>query len=98
MITLKQHIKIAEVANQQDAFIMDGDLIVDILWKQSNPADIDNIIKYILDALKGICYNDDKSIIKLTISKEHCANNQLTITKKANLYLNLSKKWYLKPS
>ncbi|RAZ60620.1 hypothetical protein CHL10071_05420 [Campylobacter hyointestinalis subsp. lawsonii] len=69
---------------------MDGDLIVDILWRQSNPADIDNIIKYTLDALKGICYNDD--ITKLTISKEHCANDQLTITKKTNLYLNLSKK------
>ena len=55
-----------EVANQQDAFIMDGDLVVDILWRQSNPADIDNIIKYTLDTLKGICYNDDKSIIKLT--------------------------------
>ena len=55
-----------EVVNQQDAFIMDGDLVVDILWRQSNPADIDNIIKYTLDTLKGICYNDDKSIIKLT--------------------------------
>ena len=55
-----------EVANQQDDFIMDGDLVVDILWRQSNPADIDNIIKYTLDTLKGICYNDDKSIIKLT--------------------------------
>ena len=42
------------------------DLVVDILWIQSNPADIDNIIKYTLGALKGICYNDDKSIIKLT--------------------------------
>ena len=42
------------------------DLVVDILWIQSNPADIDNIIKYTLDTLKGICYNDDKSIIKLT--------------------------------
>ncbi|MCI5540340.1 RusA family crossover junction endodeoxyribonuclease [Campylobacter lanienae] len=42
------------------------DLVVDILWRQSNPADIDNIIKYTLDTLKGICYNDDKSIIKLT--------------------------------
>ena len=42
------------------------DLVVDILWRQSNPADIDNIIKYTLGALKGICYNDDKSIIKLT--------------------------------
>ena len=72
MITPKQHIKTAyqnslrEVANQQDDFIMDGDLVVDILWIQSNPADIDNIIKYTLDTLKGICYNDDKSIIKLT--------------------------------
>ena len=72
MITPKQHIKTAyqnnlrEEANQQDDFIMDSDLVVDILWIQSNPADIDNIIKYTLGALKGICYNDDKSIIKLT--------------------------------
>ncbi|WP_096029531.1 hypothetical protein [Campylobacter lanienae] len=32
---------------------MDGDLVVDILWRQSNPADIDNIIKYTLDTLKA---------------------------------------------
>ena len=55
-----------EVVNQHDAFIMDGDLVIDVLWRQSNPADIDNIIKDTLDTLKGICYNDDKSIIKLT--------------------------------
>lgn len=77
-----------EVANQQNAFIMDGDLIVDILWRQSNPADIDNIIKYTLDALKGICYNDDKSIIKLTISKEYSTNDQLTITIKSKFIIS----------
>lgn len=31
--------------------------------------DIDNIVKIVLDALNGICYNDDKQVVKITASK-----------------------------
>lgn len=67
-------------ALEQNAHIMSGDLYVTILWLQNNPADIDNIIKYTLDALKGVCYNDDKNIVHLTISKKHSQKDQVIIT------------------
>ena len=56
---------------------MDGDLVVDILWRQSNPADIDNIIKYTLDTLKASAIMMIKALLN--------SHDQLTITKKANL-------------
>lgn len=45
---LKHYIKknLRAAALEQNAFMMDTDIYVDILWKQNSPADIDNIIKY----------------------------------------------------
>ena len=31
--------------------------------------DIDNVVKIVMDALNGICYNDDKQVVKITASK-----------------------------
>lgn len=69
-----------KAALEQNAFIMNGDLAVEILWKQHLPADIDNILKHTLDALKGICYVDDCAIISLKISKRYSQKEQLIIT------------------
>lgn len=76
------------VALEQNAFMMDTDIYVDILWKQNSPADIDNIIKYTLDALKGICYTDDRAIVWLKIHKQQSNQEQLIITLKSKFILS----------
>jgi len=47
-----------------DAALMEGDLYARIIWLHNIKArgDIDNIVKPILDALKGVVYADDSSI------------------------------------
>ncbi|MBR6611348.1 MAG: RusA family crossover junction endodeoxyribonuclease, partial [Campylobacter sp.] len=77
-----------KAALEQNAFIMNGDLAVEILWKQHLPADIDNILKHTLDALKGICYVDDCAIISLKISKRYSQKEQLIITIKNKFILS----------
>lgn len=77
-----------KAALEQNAFIMNGDLAVEILWKQRLPADIDNILKHTLDALKGICYVDDCAIISLKISKRYSQKEQLIITIKNKFILS----------
>lgn len=77
-----------KAALEQNAFMMNGDLAVEILWKQYLPADIDNILKHTLDALKGICYVDDCAIISLKISKQYSQKEQLIITIKNKFILS----------
>lgn len=77
-----------KAALEQNAFMMNGDLAVEILWKQHLPADIDNILKHTLDALKGICYVDDCAIISLKISKRYSQKEQLVITIKNKFILS----------
>ena len=77
-----------KAALEQNAFMMNGDLAVEILWKQHLPADIDNILKHTLDALKGICYVDDCAIISLKISKRYSQKEQLIITIKNKFILS----------
>jgi Holliday junction resolvase RusA-like endonuclease len=44
-------------------------------------ADIDNLCKFVLDALKGILYNDDRQIVTLKASKLFDSSHQLGCTK-----------------
>ena len=80
--------ELKKAALEQNAFMMNGDLAVEILWKQHLPADIDNILKHTLDALKGICYVDDCAIISLKISKQYSQKEQLIITIKNKFILS----------
>lgn len=80
--------ELKKAALEQNAFMMNGDLAVEILWKQHLPADIDNILKHTLDALKGICYVDDCAIISLKISKRYSQKEQLIITIKNKFILS----------
>ena len=77
-----------KAAKEQNAFMMEGDLAVQIVWKQHLPADIDNMIKHTLDALKGICYADDRTIVDLKISKRYAQKEQVIITIKHKFILS----------
>jgi hypothetical protein len=48
-----------------------GDLYMRILWLHTQPTtlDIDNIAKRILDALKGIVYDDDNTIVMCLLQR-----------------------------
>lgn len=37
--------------------------------------DVDNLSKAILDALNGICYDDDSQVVELAVTKEYAFNN-----------------------
>ena len=77
-----------KAAKEQKAFMMEGDLAVQIVWKQHLSADIDNMIKHTLDALKGICYADDRTIVDLKISKRYAQKEQVIITIKHKFILS----------
>ena len=56
-----------------------GDLYARIVWLyRRNPADVDNIIKPILDALKGVVYADDHAIVK-------CSSERVATTRDYDL-------------
>lgn len=47
-----------------------GDVEVEIrVYRPAQRGDLDNCLKIILDALKGICYEDDKQIVKITAER-----------------------------
>jgi Holliday junction resolvase RusA-like endonuclease len=58
-----QHDAVIERRGRQ---LLDGELYARIIWFHlSRPGDPDNIIKPILDALKGVFYADDALIVKV---------------------------------
>ncbi len=50
---------------------LDGDLYIRIVWVHADKTtqDVDNVAKRILDALKGIVYDDDHRIVKCLTEK-----------------------------
>ncbi len=50
---------------------LQGNLYARILWfhRQPTTQDVDNVVKNILDALKGVVYGDDVSIVQCIASK-----------------------------
>ena len=50
------------------------------MTRSSRNTDIDNMVKFVFDALKGIIYYDDRDIISLTASKVQDQSNQHGIT------------------
>ncbi|MCJ7527678.1 MAG: RusA family crossover junction endodeoxyribonuclease [Methyloceanibacter sp.] len=51
-----------------------AELFVDIaFWRRSNRrADLDNLAKPVLDAMKGIVFEDDAQIVRLRLEKKPC--------------------------
>jgi Holliday junction resolvase RusA-like endonuclease len=54
--------------------LLSGDLYARIIWfyngqARRTEADVDNIAKWILDALKGVVYHDDRQVVKCVIEK-----------------------------
>ena len=57
---------IAVLARQQGAKLLDGDLSVTFrVFRPKRIGDLDNRLKISQDALKGICFADDKQIIEI---------------------------------
>ncbi len=57
---------IAVLARQQGAKMLDGDLSVTFrVFRPKRIGDLDNRLKISQDALKGICFADDKQIIEI---------------------------------
>lgn len=56
----------AIIAKTQGAFILDGNLSVNFrVFRPRKIGDLDNRLKISQDALKGICFEDDKQIIEI---------------------------------
>lgn len=47
-------------------------------WPTSKP-DIDNVVKLLCDAMNGICYNDDKQIVDLLVTKSYAAHAETVV-------------------
>jgi len=64
-------------ANWRDTPRLDGPLYIRIVWVYADKTtqDVDNIAKRILDALKGIVYDDDHSVVKCLTEKISAAEN-----------------------
>ena len=57
---------IAVLAKRQGARLLDGDLIITFrVFRPVRRGDLDNRLKISQDALKGICFADDKQIIEI---------------------------------
>lgn len=57
-------------ARKKKVKALTGDLTVTIIWYRSRKAgDLDNRVKVVLDAMNGLCYDDDKQIRRLTIER-----------------------------
>ena len=57
---------IAVLARRQGAKLLDGDLIITFrVFRPKRIGDLDNRLKISQDALKGICFEDDKQIIEI---------------------------------
>jgi crossover junction endodeoxyribonuclease RusA len=57
---------IAVIAKQQGAKLLDGDLIITFrVFRPKRIGDLDNRLKISQDALKGICFADDRQIIEI---------------------------------
>jgi hypothetical protein len=55
--------------------VLGGDLYVRVAWFHPQPitraegADLDNILKPILDAVEGVAYDDDRAIVRCALSR-----------------------------
>ncbi len=57
---------IARLARQQGAKLLAGDLIITFrVFRPKKIGDLDNRLKISQDALKGICFEDDRQIIEI---------------------------------
>lgn len=64
----KENIKM--IAFAAHARPMDGNLRANLSFYGANPlSDIDNLVKLVLDALQGICYANDRQIMRLQAAK-----------------------------
>lgn len=54
------------LAHQQDMQLVTGSVAINIrVYRAQKTGDIDNYLKVLLDALKGLAYQDDKQIVEI---------------------------------
>jgi|SRR6185369_4421281 len=68
---------------------IDGAVSIAVIFKHKKPknpsksfpsqGDLDNFLKAVLDALNGIMYKDDSSIVQITTSKEYADHDSIEI-------------------
>lgn len=64
------------LAIQQGMKQIDGDVWVRIFaFRPAKRGDLDNMLKVVLDSLKGIAWQDDSQIVLLTASRYEDKNN-----------------------
>jgi crossover junction endodeoxyribonuclease RusA len=51
---------------------LEGNVQINIKWEVKRKADLDNILKCVLDALQGVAYIDDKQVIEINAKKLPC--------------------------
>lgn len=77
-----------DALTKQRAVFMTGELTVVLrLYRPKKQGDIDNYSKGVFDAMKGICFEDDKQICELHIYRyddKTCPRVEVEITKKGD--------------
>ena len=65
---------------KQGIGIITGDVSAEICFYGANPAaDIDNLLKTVLDGLNGTAFADDKQVTRLVVSKDPSEDPRTTI-------------------
>ncbi|MEE8382241.1 MAG: RusA family crossover junction endodeoxyribonuclease [Thermodesulfobacteriota bacterium] len=81
--------EIIRQAVAQKAEVLEGALRVELMFRMKRPKslpkkvkyhikkpDLDNLAKAVLDALSGICYNDDSQIVSMGLFKSYVVDGQ----------------------
>jgi Holliday junction resolvase RusA-like endonuclease len=50
------------------------------MWSQPDQKDLDNMIKFVLDAYEGLLYTNDKKIYSITSKKAYSASSRVSAT------------------
>jgi Holliday junction resolvase RusA-like endonuclease len=50
------------------------------MWSQPDQKDLDNMIKFVLDAYEGLLYTNDKKIYSITSTKAYSASSRVSAT------------------
>ena len=63
--------------------VRDGKLMVRAKYYYARPAvapDLDKLVRAVLDALTGICYNDDSQVVEIVASKRYALSTSIEVT------------------
>lgn len=66
----------AMLATGQGARVLDGDVVIaGTIYLPSRRRDLSNCIKLLEDALKGVCYHDDRQVSRLDLRRRYDKGN-----------------------